>query len=52
MLNGSHSVHGVSEEGVTVASAGGAERLRIRPHDSPLLVRADPGALHRAMPHV
>jgi hypothetical protein len=39
VFNGSHSVHGVSEDGVTVMSPDGGERLRIRPHDAPLLVR-------------
>jgi hypothetical protein len=40
LANGSHAVHGVSEDGVTVDSPSGAERLRIRPHDAPLFVRA------------
>lgn len=42
VFNGSHSVHGVSEDGATVASADGAERLRIRPHDAFLLVGRPP----------
>jgi hypothetical protein len=45
LVNGSHSIHGVSEEGVTVASPDGDELLRIRPHDAPLLVGA--GSLMR-----
>ncbi|KIZ02961.1 hypothetical protein MNEG_4996 [Monoraphidium neglectum] len=42
LVNGSHSIHGVSEEGVTVASPDGDELLRIRPHDAPLLALGEP----------
>ncbi|GBF87719.1 hypothetical protein Rsub_00430 [Raphidocelis subcapitata] len=42
VLNGSHSIHCVSEEGVTADSPDGGERLRIRPHDAPLLALGEP----------
>jgi hypothetical protein len=42
VLNGSHSIHGVSEAGVSVASADGGERLRIRPKDAPLFALGEP----------
>ncbi|KAI8469213.1 MAG: hypothetical protein J3K34DRAFT_459474 [Monoraphidium minutum] len=42
VLNGSHSIHAVSEEGATVRSPAGGEVLRIRPHDAPLLALGDP----------
>lgn len=42
LFNGSHSIHGVSEEGVTVSSPNGEEMMRIRPHDAFLMALGDP----------
>ena len=40
--NGSHSIHAVSEAGVSVDSADGAERLTLRSLDAPLVALGRP----------
>ncbi len=42
MRNGSHSIHSVQDDGISVASADGQERLHIHSLDAPLVAMGDP----------